>query len=156
PAHRASDAPSRLAQSRPRRTTLPTARRRHANPLSTAQPRRPSRLMVTAGHSLAVALIALLVFAGAPLPVFRVGVAIWSVFAWALNPPLQQTATGVKFQVQLKQKHEVKDYDKKGKPRYTTRHWIEVTDRPNRAVRGSRPTRRARRHLGRVHRGRRG
>lgn len=43
-------------------------------------------------------------------------------------PVLQQVSTGVRFQVQPKQEREVKDYDKKGKPRYTTRHWIEVTN----------------------------
>lgn len=43
-------------------------------------------------------------------------------------PVVQQAATGVKFQVQPKQEREVKDYDKKGKPRYATRHWIEVTN----------------------------
>lgn len=50
---------------------------------------RRSRLAVTGGHALALALLAALVFAGPPLSVFLVGVAIWSVFAWALNPPLQ-------------------------------------------------------------------
>lgn len=35
---------------------------------------------------------------------------------------------GIRFDVQPKQEREVRDYDKKGKPRYTTRHWIEVTN----------------------------
>ncbi|MGN6035907.1 MFS transporter [Brevibacterium casei] len=52
---------------------------------------RPSRLVVTGGHSLALVLMAVLVFMGAPLPLFLIGVAIWSVFAWALNPPLQSS-----------------------------------------------------------------
>lgn len=43
-------------------------------------------------------------------------------------PVLQPAATGVKFQVQPKQEREMKDVDKKGKPRYTTRHWLEVTN----------------------------
>ncbi len=50
---------------------------------------RPSRLAVTGGHALALALTAMLVIVEVPLPVFLVGVALWSVFAWALNPPLQ-------------------------------------------------------------------
>ncbi len=50
---------------------------------------RASRLMVTGGHVLALTLLAVLVLIGASWPVFLMGVALWSVFAWALNPPLQ-------------------------------------------------------------------
>lgn len=42
----------------------------------------------------------------------------------ALNRPL----SGVRFQVQPQQEREIRDYDKKGKPRYKTRHWIDVTN----------------------------
>ncbi|WP_293695657.1 MFS transporter [uncultured Agrococcus sp.] len=52
---------------------------------------RLSRLVVTGGHSLALALMALIVFTGSPLPLFPIGLAVWSVFAWALNPPLQSS-----------------------------------------------------------------
>lgn len=48
-----------------------------------------SRLAVTGGHALSLVLLAFIVFTNAPLTVFLVGVALWSVFAWALNPPLQ-------------------------------------------------------------------
>lgn len=50
---------------------------------------RRSRLIVIGGHALALALAGVLLALGAPLPVLLVGVALWSAFAWALNPPLQ-------------------------------------------------------------------
>ena len=34
----------------------------------------------------------------------------------------------MKLLAQPRQEREVKDFDKKGKPRYTTRHWIEITN----------------------------
>lgn len=43
-------------------------------------------------------------------------------------PVLNRPSSGVKFQVQPQQEREIKDYDKKGKPRYKTRHWIDVTN----------------------------
>ncbi len=43
-------------------------------------------------------------------------------------PTLNRPANGVRFQVQPQQEREITDYDKKGKPRYKTRHWIEVTN----------------------------
>lgn len=43
-------------------------------------------------------------------------------------PVLRPAVTGVKFQVQPRQERELKDYDKKGNPRYTTRRWLEVTN----------------------------
>ncbi len=43
-------------------------------------------------------------------------------------PVLNRPASGVQFQVQPQQEREIKDYDKKGKPRYKTRHWIDVTN----------------------------
>lgn len=51
-------------------------------------PRR-ARLAILGGHALALALVAILVVAGAPTWVFGIGIGIWSVFAWALNPPMQ-------------------------------------------------------------------
>lgn len=41
-------------------------------------------------------------------------------------PVLNQSTRGVQFQVQPQEEREVRDYDKKGKPRYRTRHWIDV------------------------------
>lgn len=43
-------------------------------------------------------------------------------------PALNRSITGVRFQAQPRQEREVRDVDKKGKPRYTTRHWIDVTN----------------------------
>src|SRR5699024_3488399 len=51
-------------------------------------PRR-ARLTILGGHALALALVAVLVFASVPVWVFGIGVGIWSMFAWALNPPMQ-------------------------------------------------------------------
>lgn len=51
-------------------------------------PRR-ARLAILGGHALALALVATLVFIGAPIWLFGIGVGIWSIFAWALNPPMQ-------------------------------------------------------------------
>lgn len=50
---------------------------------------RRSRLIVIGGHAGALALAGTLLALGAPLPVLLLGIAAWSVFAWALNPPLQ-------------------------------------------------------------------
>lgn len=53
----------------------------------------------------------------------------FDIAAFALGAPvLNGPASGVQFQVQPQQEREVKDYDKRGKPRYKTRHWIEVTN----------------------------
>ncbi|GAA2006317.1 DUF4062 domain-containing protein [Brevibacterium samyangense] len=43
-------------------------------------------------------------------------------------PVLSRPPSGVQFAVQPQQEREIRDYDKKGKPRYKTRHWIEVTN----------------------------
>lgn len=43
-------------------------------------------------------------------------------------PMLSAASRGVKLLAQPRQEREVKDFDKKGKPRYTTRHWIEITN----------------------------
>lgn len=43
-------------------------------------------------------------------------------------PVLNRPASGVQYQVQPQQEREIRDYDKKGKPRYKTRHWIDVTN----------------------------
>ncbi|MFI9627053.1 MFS transporter [Streptomyces sp. NPDC052042] len=51
-------------------------------------PRR-ARLAVLGGHALALALLAALVFLGTPVWVLATGIGVWSVFAWALNPPMQ-------------------------------------------------------------------
>lgn len=56
---------------------------------------RRSRLTVVGGHSLALALIAALLMVDAPDIVLLIGVAFWSVFAWAFNPPLQASAIEV-------------------------------------------------------------
>jgi len=41
---------------------------------------------------------------------------------------LRPAASEVRFSVQPQQEREIRDYDKKGKPRYSTRHWIEITN----------------------------
>jgi len=43
-------------------------------------------------------------------------------------PVLQPGTRGVRFSAQPQQEREVKSYDNKGKPRYSNRHWIEVTN----------------------------
>lgn len=50
---------------------------------------RRSRLIVVGGHAIALATAGTLVALSAPLPLLLLGIAAWSVFAWALNPPLQ-------------------------------------------------------------------
>lgn len=50
---------------------------------------RRSRLIVLGGHALALALVGALLALSAPFPLLLLGIAAWSVFAWALNPPLQ-------------------------------------------------------------------
>lgn len=44
------------------------------------------------------------------------------------TPVLKTPATGVRFVVQPQQEREVSNVDAKGKPKYTTRHWIEITN----------------------------
>ncbi|MFF3394139.1 MFS transporter [Streptomyces sp. NPDC002669] len=51
-------------------------------------PRR-ARLAILGGHALALALVAIVVVVGSSPWVFLAGAAGWSVFAWALNPPMQ-------------------------------------------------------------------
>lgn len=43
-------------------------------------------------------------------------------------PVVGTISRGVKLSAQPQQEREIKDYDKKGKPRYTTRHWIDITN----------------------------
>lgn len=50
---------------------------------------RRSRLIVIGGHALALALVGSLAALSAPFPLLLLGIAVWSAFAWALNPPLQ-------------------------------------------------------------------
>jgi predicted MFS family arabinose efflux permease len=50
---------------------------------------RAARLLVIGGHALALFTIAVLVGLRMPFAMFVVALAVWSVFAWALNPPLQ-------------------------------------------------------------------
>ena len=50
---------------------------------------RSARLAVVGGHAVVLAGIAVLVGIASPLPALLVGIGLWSVFAWALNPPLQ-------------------------------------------------------------------
>lgn len=51
-------------------------------------PRR-ARLVILGGHAIALGLVSIFVLTGAPVWVFGIGVGIWSIFAWALNPPMQ-------------------------------------------------------------------
>lgn len=46
----------------------------------------------------------------------------------ATEPSIASRHRGVSFSVQPKQEREIREYDKKGKPRYTTRHWVEITN----------------------------
>ncbi|QOR69866.1 MFS transporter [Ruania alkalisoli] len=57
--------------------------------LTDSQGPRRARLIVLAGHAIALAIVATLIFTGAPVWLFGAAVALWSVFAWALNPPMQ-------------------------------------------------------------------
>ncbi len=50
---------------------------------------RRSRLAVVGGHAAALGILTVLVAWSAPLWAFLIGIALWSAFAWALNPPLQ-------------------------------------------------------------------
>lgn len=50
---------------------------------------RRARLAILGGHALALGLAAVLVLAGAPVWLFAIGIGVWSIFAWALNPPMQ-------------------------------------------------------------------
>ncbi|WP_078856604.1 MFS transporter [Streptomyces sp. NBRC 109706] len=50
---------------------------------------RRSRLIVVGGHAFALVLVGSLIALSAPFPLLLLGIAAWSVFAWALNPPLQ-------------------------------------------------------------------
>lgn len=43
-------------------------------------------------------------------------------------PVLETSPSGVRFTAQPQQERELRDYDKKGKPRYKTRRWIDVTN----------------------------
>lgn len=51
-------------------------------------PRR-ARLVILGGHALALGVVVIVVFTGAPVWAFGISIGIWSVFAWALNPPMQ-------------------------------------------------------------------
>lgn len=50
---------------------------------------RRSRLIVIGGHAAALATTGGLLAVDSPMPLLMLGIAAWSVFAWALNPPLQ-------------------------------------------------------------------
>ncbi|WP_422117599.1 DUF4062 domain-containing protein [Brachybacterium sp. UNK5269] len=55
----------------------------------------------------------------------------------ALDAPIQRRRDGgVHFNVQPKQEREIRDYDSKGRPRYRTRHWVEVTNVGDRDAEG--------------------
>lgn len=43
-------------------------------------------------------------------------------------PLLSPVKRGVRFAVQPQQEREIRSYDSKGKPRYSNRHWIEITN----------------------------
>jgi hypothetical protein len=59
---------------------------------------------------------------------------VWKAIEFDLSrmEPLAAAPTnptqGVDFSVQPQEEREIRDYDKKGKPRYTTRRWIDVTN----------------------------
>ncbi|MFR9721910.1 MFS transporter [Streptomyces sp. MS19] len=53
---------------------------------------RSARLAILGGHAVALAVLAVLVLAGAPVGLYAVGVCLWAVFAWALNPPMQASS----------------------------------------------------------------
>lgn len=57
--------------------------------LTDSQGARRARLIILAGHAIALTLVAALVVTGASVWLFGAAVALWSVFAWALNPPMQ-------------------------------------------------------------------
>lgn len=46
-------------------------------------------------------------------------------------PAPSRPTTGVQFQVQPQQEREISGHDNKGRPRYRTRHWIDVTNTSN-------------------------
>lgn len=50
---------------------------------------RGGRLVVIGGHALILAIVAALAWASASWPLLVVATGVWSIFAWALNPPLQ-------------------------------------------------------------------
>ncbi|MFJ1589682.1 MFS transporter [Kitasatospora albolonga] len=50
---------------------------------------RRSRLIVIGGHAAALAATGALLALDSPMLILMLGIAAWSVFAWALNPPLQ-------------------------------------------------------------------
>jgi predicted MFS family arabinose efflux permease len=50
---------------------------------------RGSRRIVVGGHAVALATAGTLLALSAPFVLLLLGIAAWSVFAWALNPPLQ-------------------------------------------------------------------
>ncbi|MFW6723998.1 MFS transporter [Streptomyces sp. MAR4 CNY-716] len=50
---------------------------------------RRSRLMVLGGHAGALGIAGVLLAVRAPFVAVLAGIGVWSVFAWALNPPLQ-------------------------------------------------------------------
>ncbi|MGO3153464.1 MAG: DUF4062 domain-containing protein [Galactobacter sp.] len=53
----------------------------------------------------------------------------YDIAALSLHVPvLTGPPSEVQFTVQPQQEREIRDYDKKGKPRYKTRHWIEITN----------------------------
>ena len=66
--------------------------------------------------------------------VSQLGYEVWKAIEYDIAnlslgvPILNASASGVRFLVQPKQEREIRDYDKKGKPRYSTRHWIEITN----------------------------
>ncbi|MGO2860159.1 MAG: MFS transporter [Brevibacterium sp.] len=49
---------------------------------------RAARLGILAGHAAALAAIGAAVLLGSPFWVIALGTGVWSVFAWALNPPM--------------------------------------------------------------------
>jgi predicted MFS family arabinose efflux permease len=50
---------------------------------------RSARISILAGHSAALTAIGGAVLMGAPLWAAAIGIGAWSIFAWALNPPMQ-------------------------------------------------------------------
>jgi hypothetical protein len=53
----------------------------------------------------------------------------YDIASLALGVPVRsRIPSGVQLSVQPKQEREIRDYDKNGKPRYSNRHWIEITN----------------------------
>ncbi len=55
---------------------------------------RAARLIILGGHAVALAAITILGSMASSLWAFGIGVGVWAVFAWALNPPPRASTWG--------------------------------------------------------------